>query len=395
LFLHKLKLLHFRNYEQQELSFNARINIFKGNNGQGKTNLLEAIYYLAVSRSFRTNYDQELVHWNKNDFFLKGNFQKGEDFYAVESAYQGFSKKFKIKVNGAEVKRSDFIYQFPVVVFSPDDLLLIKEGPAGRRRFLNLEGSRLIPSYYRKLKDYQKVLQQRNRLLKEKRSNFFNRDLFEPWDRALVSLGSSIIKQRISLLKNLEAQAQVFFEQLSGYKEQLSLNYVSSVTMADLSEKTEELFWDQLNQGRGEELKRGYTLIGPHLDDFLILINNYEAKKYASQGQQRAAALALKMGEVNLFCQARRESPIVLLDDVFSEFDPERRLQLLNFLRQREGQSFITTAAPFDKQGLQEGEFAIFSVYKGKINHEGARVNPGKNAPAEKNVASIQPKFDH
>ncbi len=395
MFLRKLNLLHFRNYAQQELSFDARINIIRGNNGQGKTNLLEAIYYLAVSRSFRTNHDQELIHWDSSGFFLKGSFQKGEDFYTVESAYQGYGKKFKIKVNGAEVKRSDFIYQFPVVVFSPDDLLLIKEGPAGRRRFLNLEASRLKSSYYRKLKDYQKVLQQRNRLLKENSSSFCKRDLFEPWDRALVSLGSTIIRQRISLLKNLEEQAQLFFEQLAGFKEKLSLNYVSSVNLADSPENIEELFWDQLNRARGEELQRGYTLIGPHLDDFLILINNYEAKKYASQGQQRTAVLALKMGEVNLFFQARRESPIVLLDDVFSEFDQERRFQLLNFLRQREGQSFITTAVPFDTQGLKEGEFEIFSAHKGKINREGAWGNPGKSAPTEKNVATVQPEFDH
>ena len=373
MFLDHIYLTHFRNYSKQELYFDPGMNIFEGANAQGKTNLLEAIYYLAVSRSFRTNYEQELVHWGDNYFFLKGTFNEKQSFTTVEIGYQGNSKKFQIKVNGMAIKRSDFVYKFPIVVFSPDDLLLIKEGPSGRRRFLNLEGSRLKPFYYKKLKDYHRALQQRNKLLKETRFKTFSPELFEPWDNALVTLGSSIIKQRISLLQALEQQSQKFFQQLTGSHETLTLQYLSSVDIGKNPESVEAAFWDQLQSGRGEEKRRGYTVTGPHLDDFSIQVNHYDAKRFASQGQQRTAALALKMGEVELFYLSKRESPVILLDDVFSEFDLERRRQLLNFLLQREGQSFITTAVPFEQQSLKTEAVKIFSVHKGKISHEGDR----------------------
>ncbi len=373
MFLDQIYLKQFRNYSQQELFFDAKINIFVGANAQGKTNLLEAIYYLAVSRSFKTNYEQELVNWDDNYFFLKGVFCKNQNKDLIEIGYQSTNKGFQIKLNGTAIKRSDFIYQFPIVVFSPDDLLLIKEGPSGRRRFLNLEGSRLKPYYYRKLKDYHRALQQRNKLLKENRYNTLSSELLEPWDKALVSLGSSIIKQRISLLQALEKQSQYFFERLTDDKEKLNFKYISSIDFENNPEKVETAFWDRINSSRGEEKQRGYTMAGPHLDDFSILVNNYDAKRFASQGQQRTAALALKMGEVELFSLSSRESPVILLDDVFSEFDLERRRQLLHFLLRREGQSFITTAIPFEQHDLEAGNFKIFSVHKGKINIEGVR----------------------
>lgn len=373
MYLNQLELFNFRNYSKQGLSFDARINIFEGANGQGKTNLLEAIYYLSTSRSFKTNYDQELARWESGGFFLKGLVHKGDNRYLVEMGYQDLNRIFQIKVNGSPQKRGDYIHQFPVVVFSPDDLLLIKEGPALRRRFINLEGSRLKPSYYHTLKSYNRALQQRNKLLKENRIRAIGCELFEPWDRALVSFGSSIIKQRISLLKNLEEQAQQFFGQLTGFLEKLTLHYCCSFGFGGDPNLIDQYFYDQLNAGRSEELRRGYTAIGPHLDDFSFLIDQYDAKKYASQGQQRTAVLALKMGEVELFHRSSKECPVVLLDDVFSEFDPERRRMLLNFLLMRQGQSFITTALPFEQHDLNKVEYKIFSVHKGKISYEGSR----------------------
>ncbi|MBS3943635.1 MAG: DNA replication/repair protein RecF [Dethiobacter sp.] len=373
MFLTQLHLTNFRNYINQDVFFNNRINIFEGANGQGKTNLLEAIYYLAVSHSFRTIHDYELVYWNGSGFFLKGTLKKKNNIDTVQIGYQASTKNTKIKVNGSLMKRGDFIYQVPIVAFSPDDILIIKEGPAIRRRYINLEGSRLKPAYYHLLKDYHRVLQHRNRLLKENRFNSIDRSIFEPWDRALVLLGSKIIKQRIALLRALEKQAQDFFIQMTNHNEKLTLNYVSNIEFDKDSDGIEQAFSDHLKKGSTEEIRRGCTVFGPHLDDFTIMINDYDAKRYSSQGQQRTAALALRMAEVELFYLSSRERPIVLFDDVFSELDPKRREQLINFLLQREGQSFITTAVPIEDYDFQKEKVNIFFVDEGKVYDERAR----------------------
>lgn len=375
MYLKQILLRNFRNYRNQEICFHPGINVFQGMNAQGKSNLLEAIYYLAVSRSFRTNTEEEMVRWEDRFFYLKGTFYKDHEQSCVEIGYEQ-PKRLQIKLDGVVTKRGDYLQRYPVVVFSPDDLLLIKEGPTGRRRFLNLEGSRLKPLYYTRLRDYHRTLQQRNRILKEKKNYASGHDLLEPWDRAIVEIGSKIIRQRISLLQALEEQARLFFRDLTASSENLSVKYVSSVDFKANEDQLEQIFNQQLKTARGLEFKRGYTVLGPHLDDFMILIDGYEAKRYASQGQQRTASLALKMGEVNLFCLSFREEPVVLLDDVFSEFDQERRKQLLTFLQNREGQSFITTALPLGEiiDGLGDG-MQIFSVYKGKITVEGTGSN--------------------
>lgn len=375
MFVDRLYLLNFRNYLRQEFVFDGKINIFEGANGEGKTNLLEAIYYLAVSRSFRTNNDLELINWKGTGFLLKGVLEKTINRYTVETIYQGTNKSSQVKVNGSIVKRGDFIFHFPVVVFSPDDLFLIKEGPSVRRRFLNLEGSRLKPAYYYTLKDYHRTLQQRNKLLKECRPGLFNNDLFEPWDSTLVALGSSIIQQRISFLRELEEKAKFFSQLLSDNSETLAFYYSSSVDFKGDLLTIEKYFREQLLKSRKDEINRGYTLTGPHLDDFMIMVNNQDARKYASQGQQRTAALALKMGEVELFFLSNGEVPVILLDDVFSELDPGRRNQLLQFLITRKGQSFITTAVPFDHYIFSKEDYKIFQIHKGKINGEGVRSN--------------------
>ncbi len=369
--LENIVLKHFRNYEFQEVIFNSKINVFSGANGQGKTNLLESIYYLAVARSFRTNQEQELVGWGANSFFIRGKFNSNKKPSSVEIGYIE-NQSHQIKIDGSIIKRSEYICLNPVVIFSPDDLLLIKEGPALRRRFLNMEGSRLKPLYYNKLRSYHRIVQQRNHLLKEARFNIYNPEIMEPWNHSLITIGSALIRMRLALLRKLEQQAQLFFEELTGLTETISLNYVCSFDFKNENE-LEENFKEKLKADKQLEQKRGYTTVGPHRDDFLVRINGYEAKKYASQGQQRSAVLALKMGEVEMFHLSNGESPIVLLDDVFSEFDQTRRRQLLHFLLQREGQSFITSAAPLAQllKGLDD-KSKIFSVEKGKINIEGS-----------------------
>ncbi len=368
MYLENISLKNFRNYSVQTVSFHPDINILFGSNAQGKTNLLEAIYYLCTSRSARTNNDQELIKKGSNFFFIKGSFRRNESNYLVETGYQ-YPQGVKIKLNSKEIKRSAFIHQIPVVIFCPEDILLLKEGPALRRRFLNLEGSRLNPLYYTNFKDYFRALQQRNRLLKEHRHGILDPALLEPWDQELVKLGAAIIRMRIAMLKDLEQQSFIFFNLLTGALESLSIMYQSSIDYQDHLEHLEDSFRLQLKKNLALDQKRGYTSVGPHLDDFSVAINGLDARKFASQGQQRTAVLALKMGELALFKQAGGAEPIVLLDDVFSEFDQRRQQHLFTYLSERDGQSFITTAVKIKHfETGPKKRFNIFTVCKGKID---------------------------
>lgn len=372
LYLTNLLLADFRNYRQQEMQFHPRLNIIVGENAQGKTNLLEAIYYLAVTRSFRTHRDQEMVRRDTHFFLIKGHFLKNSVVYAAQTSYQSIGQ-LQIKINSVPANRLDYVHQFPVVIFSPDDLMLIREGPLVRRRFINLEASRLSAPYLRQLKDYQRVLLHRNQILRGKYSRYKIDELLEPWDQALVNLGSSIIKKRLEILQSLEKEAQIFFDRMTKCSEKLSLEYTSSVKYSKKKENIEKSFHEQLINRRGREINRGSTLLGPHLDDIKILINDYDTKRYSSQGQKRTAVLALRMGEASLFYKQNNETPIILLDDVFSEFDSERKKYFLDFLRENEAQCFITTTA--DTKELIANlhrEHKIISVRQGNIVDERA-----------------------
>ena len=225
------------------------------------------------------------------------------------------------------------------------------------------------PLYYSQFKDYCRALQQRNRLLKEHRYGFCDPAILEPWDQVLIRCGSSIIRMRIAMLKALERHSLSFFNSLTGANESLSIIYQSSIDYQDCLDQIEEIYGIKLKKNLVLDQKRGYTSIGPHLDDFSVVIDGLDARKFASQGQQRTAVLAIKMGEVALFKLAGGADPIILLDDVFSEFDQQRQHHLFNFLSDRGGQSFITTAIKINYLETRlKKRFNIFTVVKGKID---------------------------
>ena len=371
--MESLDLKNFRNYCRQAFVFCPGINIFYGKNGQGKTNILEAVYYLSVSRSFRTSQDSEIVRLGSDYFYLQGTFAIGEGRHFAEIGYMQ-PRSLQIKINGKPFSRSEYLYRHPVVVFAPDDLLMVKEGPSVRRHFLDMECSRLKPLYYGRLRDYYRALRQRNRLLKENRGNrYFDISLLEPWEQVLAQSGSWIIRERIRFLESLESLAQPYFASLTAESEKLSLCYKSALDPVDGSEWDEGFMKEQLVKSRSLELRKGSTSLGPHLDDFILLINGLDIRKYGSQGQQRSTVLALKMGEVDLFDRAGGERSILLLDDVFSELDGDRRRRLLNFLNSRDDQSFITTAVPLQdlKKDYSQGS-CFFMICEGKVNLERA-----------------------
>ncbi len=371
-YIENLRLKGLRNYRNQELQFNPRLNVICGENAQGKTNLLEAIYYLSVTRSFRTKNDQELANREDGFFYLKGKFIKNGFNHEVQVSYIPKSP-LKVKINSDPVNRYAHLQKFPVVVFSPDDLLLISEGPSIRRRFLNLEASRLSSIYFDELRSYQRVLQQRNHLLK----SLYNRnrrqadELLEPWDKSLVMLGSRIIHSRLELIMDLAEEAKIFFQHMTSFTENISLFYESSIDYRESPEETGDAFYMALQEKRDLEIKRGSTVLGPHLDDLRIFIDGFDTRKYSSQGQKRTAALALKMAEVSLFKKEHEDYPIILLDDVFYEFDQGRKMHLLEFLKKSSGQCFISTAG--DTGELIESlnrDYKIISIWQGRVCDE-------------------------
>lgn len=369
-YLDHLLLRGFRNYRDQQLFFHPNLNLVVGENAQGKTNLLESIYYLSVTRSFRTIREQEMANLEDRTFFLRGQFVVDGLKHKVQVSYR-VNDQLKVLVDGNPAYRFDHLQRFPVVVFSPDDLQIIKDGPSVRRRFLNLEGSRLSPLYFNDLKNYHRALLQRNALLKDLGSNLSATKNLEQWDQSIVSFGMNIIKTRLDLVRALEKEADLLFESMTGSIEKLSLTYKGTVIYDDDAGVMKDNYIRSLREKRSIDIKKGSTSIGPHLDDFRIFINGFDTRHYSSQGQKRTAALALKMAEVSLFNKRNKECPIILLDDVFSEFDRTRKEQLLKFLKEKKGQCFISTAGDLKDVADNLGkECNIISVKQGQASNE-------------------------
>ncbi len=369
-YLDRLILQGFRNYQRQELQFHPKLNIVYGINGQGKTNIIESILYLSLTRSFRTGRDQDMVKHGESLFHIKGCFHHDDLFHEVRVSYQ-CGKGVKLSVNNHDVKRYEHIQQFPAIIFSPDDLSLVKEGPAARRRFINLIASRLNRLYFNELKEYQRVLMQRNYLLKKYHGNRKMNDLLDPWDEALVRFGANIFMVRKELIRSIQDYANIFFRNMTSDDENLTLIYKCSPSHSAALTTVEDVanaLGVALQKKREAELAKGSSLVGPHLDEIKIIINNNDARSFASQGQIRTAVLALKMAEAELFRERNSFFPIILLDDVFSEFDLDRKKQLMLFLKENRAQCFITTAV--DIMDLVQGhhlEYKLLMVNRGKV----------------------------
>ncbi len=369
-YLDNLLLRGFRNYYDQQLFFHPSLNLVVGENAQGKTNLLESIYYLSVTRSFRTIREMEMANYEGRTFFLRGQFVVNDLKHKVQVSYR-VSDQLKVLVDDNAAYRFDHLQRFPVVVFSPDDLHIIKDGPSVRRRFLNLEGSRLSPIYFNDLKNYHRALLQRNTLLKKIGSYTSVNERLEPWDQLVVSYGIKIIQTRIDLIKALEKEADFLFESMTGSMEKLTLTYRATVSLNDDANNMKDQYLNSLREKRSMDIRKGSTTIGPHLDDFRISINGFDTRHYSSQGQKRTAALALKMAEVSLFNIRNKECPIILLDDVFSELDRSRKEHLLKFIKEKKGQCFISTASDLNELADSLGrECNIIKVKQGRVTYE-------------------------
>ncbi|HEX7056511.1 MAG TPA: DNA replication/repair protein RecF [Bacilli bacterium] len=339
--LKQLRLSNYRNYRQVELETNHQVNIFVGPNAQGKTNLLEAILVLSLTKSHRTHKDKELIRWEAPEAFIFGEVQKkyGDASLSLQIGQQGK----KAKINGLEQRKlSDFIGTMNVVMFAPEDLEIVKGSPGVRRRFLDMEIGQVSPAYLHDLLQYQKVLQQRNHLLKTGATP--NREMLEIWNGQLSSFGVKIMRKRKNFIEKLQTIAMRIHQSITNEQEQIRIEYNPSLPLEDFTDETVlfERFMVKLSQVNEQELRRGMTLFGPHRDDLQFFINDKDALPFGSQGQQRTAALSLKLAEIELIYEEVGEYPILLLDDVLSELDNLRQTQLIRTFGEKV-QTFITT----------------------------------------------------
>lgn len=369
MFIHHLQLKNFRNYSELQLPFSNQIHIFQGNNAQGKTNILEALYLLALTKSHRTSKEKELVQWGQSFSVIKGNMESRRGRQNLEIQISPIGKK--AKVNQLEQKKlSDYIGVFNAIMFAPEDLTLVKGSPQFRRKFLDIEIGQVSPSYLYHLTQYQKVVKQRNNLLKDFTVQNKNKlDLLEIWDAQFVQYGAKVIYKRLLFLSKLEKWAKEIHHGITNGKENLSIDYKNTVFSDRLITKESEIinqFEEKLKNIKKLELSRGMTLIGPHRDDLDFFINGNQVQSYGSQGQQRTTALSVKLAEIELMNQEVGEYPILLLDDVLSELDPIRQTQLIQTIEDKV-QTMITTTSTdgIDEKTLKRS--TIFTVRNGMV----------------------------
>ncbi|MDD6491726.1 MAG: DNA replication/repair protein RecF [Firmicutes bacterium] len=317
-----LELADFRNYETLNINFDKGTNILYGDNAQGKTNILEAIYVSATTKSHKGSKDKEIVNFNKEEAHIRTYLEKEDVEYRVDMHLRK-NKSKGIAIDGQKIKKAaDLLGLLNVVFFSPEDLAIIKNGPSERRRFADLELCQLDNFYLYNLNHYNKIINQRNKLLKDMYFNPGLRETLNIWDSQLVSFGSKIIERRELFAKQLCEIIGDIHKKLSGGKEELIIQYEPDVSIEDFEKKMKE------NQEK--DIRSKMTSTGPHRDDFSFIVNGIDIRKYGSQGQQRTAALSLKLSEIELVKKMTKDTPVLLLDDVLSELDSNRQNYLLN-----------------------------------------------------------------
>jgi len=326
LYIKRVNLNNFRNYKELDIELGEGVNIFYGQNAQGKTNIIESIYMASTGKSHRTQKDIEIIRWNCEDAKIKIEFNK-EKYEKKIEIYLNKNQKKQIKMNGIRLKKiGELIGNLNTVIFSPDHMKIIKSGPVERRRFMDIILSQVKPGYYYNLVQYLRTLEQRNNLLIESRTNSSILKTIDIWNDQLADFGTKIIIARHDFINKISCMAANIHEKISNGKEKLELGYSSSIDYNINSEiETKENFINILKKNITVDMKRSITHKGPHRDDILFFINGAEAKTYASQGQQRTTLLSLKISELKYISDEIGEIPILLLDDVFSELDSERQ----------------------------------------------------------------------
>jgi len=366
--LTNLQLQNFRNYESVQLEFTDGVHVFIGENAQGKTNLMESIYALAMTKSHRTTNDKELIGWNKEFATIKGTVEKTATKTNLELQ---FSKKGKIaKVNYLEQKRlSSYLGNLNVILFAPENLTLVKGSPQNRRKFVDMELGQMSSLYLYDLVEYNRVLKQRNTYLKQLAIKKKQPDEYlEVLSEMLSELASKIVFHRLDFMKQLEALAIPIHDQLSLGREKFSVSYQATIPLEDglTPEQMKEIYMNQFKKNQTREADQATTLIGPHRDDLIFYLNEIPVQTYGSQGQQRSTVLSLKLAEIELMKLSTGEYPLLLLDDVLSELDDDRQTHLIKAIENKV-QTFITTTS---LDGIKQqfiNEPVVIPIEKGTI----------------------------
>ena len=366
--LTNLQLQNFRNYESVQIEFTDGVHVFIGENAQGKTNLMESIYALAMTKSHRTTNDKELIGWNKEFATIKGTVEKTTTKTNLELQ---FSKKGKIaKVNYLEQKRlSSYLGNLNVILFAPENLTLVKGSPQNRRKFVDMELGQMSSLYLYDLVEYNRVLKQRNTYLKQLAIKKKQPDEYlDVLSEMLSELASKIVFHRLDFMKQLEALAIPIHDQLSLGREKFSVSYQATIPLEDglTASQMKEIYMNQFKKNQTREADQATTLIGPHRDDLIFYLNEVPVQTYGSQGQQRSTVLSLKLAEIELMKLSTGEYPLLLLDDVLSELDDDRQTHLIKAIENKV-QTFITTTS---LDGIKQqfiNEPVVIPIEKGTI----------------------------
>ena len=362
MYLQKLSLLNFKNYSDQELNFCEKINCFIGNNGEGKTNLLDAIHYLSFCKSYFNSIDSQNILHDADFFMVQGTILKGESVDDIYCAQKRNERK-QFKLNKKEYSRfSDHIGLYPLVMISPADSLLINEGSEERRRYIDSVISQFDKVYLDDLINYNKALLQRNTLLKHfAEQRRFEKASLEIWNQQLIKLGQKIYEKRLNFLEKFLPIFKKYFEFITGGKEKVDIIYLSQLNSASF----EEILTNAIEKDRILQ----YTTVGVHKDDLNFLIETFPLKKFGSQGQQKSFLISLKLAQFEYTKEIKGYKPILLFDDIFDKLDNSRVEQLMKLVSQNSfGQVFVTDAHPERIEAIFKGietELKIFEIEKG------------------------------
>lgn len=368
MYIERISVKNYRNYEAIELSFENKVNVILGENAQGKTNIMESIFVLAMAKSHRTSNDKELIRWNEEYAKIEGRVQKRTTSIPLELIISKKGKKAKIN-HIEQRKLSQYVGNMNVVMFAPEDLYLVKGSPQVRRRFIDMEIGQISPIYLHDMSQFHKILKQRNHYLKllqiKKQTDTTMLDVLT---EQFIQYAAKIIEKRYQFLIILQKWAAPIHSGISRNVEQLKIQYKPSLDVLETMSlsKIIETFETKYQQIKLREIERGVTLIGPQRDDLIFYVNGRDVQTFGSQGQQRTTALSLKLAEIELIHAEIGEYPILLLDDVLSELDDYRQSHLLNTI-QGKVQTFVTTTSVegIDHQTLREA--STFFVKQGMI----------------------------
>ena len=347
MYIKNISLTNFRNYEKEKIELNENINIIYGNNAQGKTNILEAIFLCAYGKSFRAKKDCDLIKFEKDFSKVEIEFERNDREGKILAE---IDNKKVFSINGVKQNKiSDIIGKINVVIFTPDDIDIIKEGPSRRRKFIDMMISSFKPNYLHLLNNYNKVLEQRNNYLRQIKIEKKSEELLDIWDEQLSEFAEKIYEYRKKYIEKISENIDVIHKLITkSGKEEIKIKYISNG-------KNKETFLENLKKARRIDIQRGFTSIGIHRDDFIIYINNKPVSVFGSQGQQKTAILTLKLCELKIMKDELQESPILLLDDFMSELDEKRRL---NFLENIKGNQVIITCT--DEISIDKNSYTFY-----------------------------------